>query len=253
MGRVLRLPRGDAKLRSGIPPPFTPPEMMHTQAAAPVDAESRAAELSARYLEAQLAGDRAEAIRLILEDGLGSGLTASDIYLRVIQPAQYELGRRWQHNEISVAQEHVGTAISQLAVAQLYRHLPRSSANRRRIMVTCVAGEQHELGARMAADFLEMAGFDVRFLGANVPTESLTRMVTDVSPDLLVVSAATTLCFPALRDALHAVRAVAPALPILVGGRAFTWTEGCEIPAEVHRGGADADALVSDVSRLLGL
>ena len=227
--------------------------MTHTQATADADTESRAAGLTDRYLSAQLAGDRAEAVRLILEEGLGGGLTPADLYLRVIQPAQYEIGRLWQHNEITVAEEHVATAISQLAIAQLYRHLPRASASGRRIVVTCVAGEQHELGARMAADFLEMAGFDVRFLGANVPAESLARMVTDVSPDLLVVSAATTLCFPALRDALHAVRAAAPQLPILVGGRAFTWTEGCEIPADVHRGGADADALVRDVRRLLRL
>jgi methanogenic corrinoid protein MtbC1 len=44
------------------------------------------------------------------------------------------------------------------------------SASGKVVTLACVEGELHEVGARMASDFLEMAGFDVRFLGANVPT-----------------------------------------------------------------------------------
>ena len=84
--------------------------------------------LSARYLDAQLAADRAEAVRVILEDGLAAGASVSDLLIRVILPAQREIGRLWQENRITIADEHVATAISQLVVAQLYGRVEARSA-----------------------------------------------------------------------------------------------------------------------------
>jgi methanogenic corrinoid protein MtbC1 len=62
-----------------------------------------AAALVDRYLAAQLRGDRREALRLVLEEGLGRGVSVADVHLGVIEPAQQEIGRRWQRNEISIA------------------------------------------------------------------------------------------------------------------------------------------------------
>lgn len=206
-----------------------------------------------RYLAAQLAGDRREALRLLVDEGLLRGIPLQDIHLKIIQPAQYEIGRLWQENRISVAQEHLATAISQLALSHLYRHLPRDPSNGKVIMVSCVEGELHEVGARMASDFLEMAGFDVRFLGANVPTGHLVRMVREQTPDLLALSVSMTYHLPALRTALDQVRALAPRLPIAVGGLAFTWVPGLERELGVSFHGKDARELVAAACRTLGV
>jgi MerR family transcriptional regulator, light-induced transcriptional regulator len=209
--------------------------------------------LQQRYLAAQLAGDRREALRLLVDEGLLRGIPLQDIHLKVIQPSQYEIGRLWQENRISVAQEHLATAISQLALSHLYRHLPRDPSNGKVVMVSCVEGELHELGARMASDFLEMAGFEVRFLGANVPTSHLVRMVREQTPDLLALSVSMTYHLPALRTALDQVRAVAPRLPLAVGGQAFTWVPGLERELGVSFHGKDARELVASACRTLGV
>lgn len=206
-----------------------------------------------RYLAAQLAGDRREALRLLVDEGLLRGIPLQDVHLKIIQPAQYEIGRLWQENRISVAQEHLATAISQLALSHLYRHLPRDPSNGKVVMVSCVEGELHEVGARMASDFLEMAGFDVRFLGANVPTGHLVRMVREQSPDLLALSVSMTYHLPALRTALDQVRALFPRLPIAVGGLAFTWVPGLERELGVSFHGKDARELVASACRTLGV
>jgi methanogenic corrinoid protein MtbC1 len=206
-----------------------------------------------RYLAAQLAGDRREALRLLVDEGLLRGVPLQDIHLKIIQPAQYEIGRLWQENRISVAQEHLATAISQLALSHLYRHLPRDPSNGKVVMVSCVEGELHEVGARMASDFLEMAGFDVRFLGANVPTSHLVRMVREQMPDLLALSVSMTYHLPALRTALEQVRAIAPRLHIAVGGLAFTWVPGLERELGVSFHGKDARELVASTCRILGV
>jgi len=209
--------------------------------------------LQQRYLAAQLAGDRREALRLLVDEGLLRGIPLQDIHLKIIQPAQYEIGRLWQENRISVAQEHLATAISQLALSHLYRHLPRDPFNGKVVMLSCVEGELHEVGARMASDFLEMAGFDVRFLGANVPTHHLVRMVREQTPDLLALSVSMTYHLPALRTALEQVRAVAPRLHIAVGGLAFTWVPGLERELGVSFHGKDARELVASACRILGV
>ncbi len=202
------------------------------------------------YLSAQLAGNRREALRLLVDEGVLRGIPLPTLHLDVIQKAQWEIGRRWQENEISVAQEHMATAISQLALSHLYRHLQRDPPNGRLVMVSCVEGELHELGARMASDFLEMAGFDVRFLGASVPTEHLVREVHETKPDLLALSVTMTYHLPALRQAVAAVREAAPSLPMAVGGLAFTWVPGVEAELGVPFFGKDARELVTSTCRM---
>jgi len=208
------------------------------------------AALRESYLSAQLKGNRREALRLLVDEGILRGIPLPTLHLEIIQEAQREIGRLWQENHISVAQEHLATAISQLALSHLYRHLPRDPANGRAVMISCVEGELHELGARVASDFLEMAGFDVRFLGANVPTEHLVREVRAQKPDLLALSVTMTYHIPALRQAVAAVREVAPLLPLAVGGLAFTWVPGLEAELGVPFFGKDARELVAATCRM---
>jgi methanogenic corrinoid protein MtbC1 len=177
-----------------------------------------------RYVAAQLASDRSAALRLILDEGLGQGLAVPDLY-RAIEAAQHRIGVLWQENRISVAQEHVATAISQLVLAHLYPELPREPPNGKQVLVACVEGEQHDMGARVAADFFEMAGFDVRFLGASVPRDALLAMIRDSAPDLLLLSATMTFHLPLLRDTvLHSREAGGDRVRLAIGGHAVCWT-----------------------------
>ena len=65
-----------------------------------------------------------------------------------------EVGRLWQMNRLSVAQEHYVTAATQLIMSQLYPLVFRTARRDRRIVAACVGGELHELGVRMVADRL---------------------------------------------------------------------------------------------------
>ncbi|NBD09723.1 MULTISPECIES: B12-binding domain-containing protein [Corallococcus] len=209
--------------------------------------------LRTRYLTAQLSGNRQEALRLLVDEGLLCGVPLQDLHLSIIQAAQYEIGRLWQENHISVAQEHMATAISQFVLAHLYRHLPRDPSNGKVVMMACVEGELHEVGARMASDFLEMAGFDVRFIGANVPADHLARMVREAPPDLLALSVTMPFHLPQVRESVRKVREVAPALPIAVGGLAFDWTPVIEEELKVSFFGKSARELVASTCRTLGV
>ena len=80
----------------------------------------------------------------------------------------------------------------------------------------------HDIGAYMVADFLEVAGFDVRLLGANVPTGTLLAMLDDQPPGMLALSATTTASLAEVRRVIHAVQAAGKGVPIAVGGQLFS-------------------------------
>jgi MerR family transcriptional regulator, light-induced transcriptional regulator len=203
------------------------------------------------YLVAKLEGNRREALRLAVEQGLERGVSAAELELHMIVPAQREVGRLWEENRISVAQEHLATSISQLVLAHLYEHLPRPATNGLRALVACTPGELHDLGARIGADFLEMAGFQVQFMGANVATERLVEVVQQERPHLLGLSATMSFHLPALRATIAAVRAVSPKLPIVVGGGLLESTHGLGDSLGVEAFGRSAEELARTCVTLL--
>lgn len=206
--------------------------------------------LTHAYLEAQLSGDRRAALALV-QSALREGMNVPELHLQVVQPAQREIGRLWQENRISVAQEHLATSISQVVVSMLYQHLPREAANGRSALVACVEGEHHDMGGRMGADFLEMAGFGVRYLGANVSASSVVQEVAAMKPDVLGLSATMSFCLPGLIRTVNAVREAAPGLPILLGGQLTDFHPELPSTLKLQAIGGDAQRLATKCRELL--
>jgi methanogenic corrinoid protein MtbC1 len=176
-----------------------------------------------RYLAAIRAGSRREALGVV-DVALAGGMDARTLYLQVFQPAMHEIGRLWQENRITVADEHLATAITQLAMSRLYEELFGDRMDAGPLLVAaCAEDERHELGLRMICDLLELDGWDTVFLGASVPVEDLVRMVKERRPEVVALSASIT---PHLARVREAVRAIREAMPedgpvIAIGGRAF--------------------------------
>jgi methanogenic corrinoid protein MtbC1 len=208
--------------------------------------------LTASYLRAQLGGDRREALRLIVDEGLGRGLSCEDVH-KVIRHAQSEIGRLWQEDRISIAQEHMATAISQLVLSHVYQYANPPTPNGKKVMVACVEGELHEFPARLVADALDLAGFEVRYLGASVPHAALLQMLDAEKPDLLVLSATMTFNVPQLREAVARVRERSGTLPLAVGGGACAFSPGLAGELGADLAGTDADELVALARRRLGV
>lgn len=180
-------------------------------------------ELRATYVGSLETGDRDAAVELLL-GAAARGVPAADLCVEVVQPAQYAIGELWHTNRLTVAGEHLATAISEAALAALFARAPRAPPNGRRVLVACVEDELHALGARMIAELLHLDGFEVRFLGANVPTAGLAAMLRSMPTDLLVLSATLGTRAAAVRQALPRLRAAAqPELVVAVGGQAFAW------------------------------
>lgn len=178
-------------------------------------------DLAQRYLQTLLDGKRHDASQLIM-NAVQNGTEIRDIYLYVFQRSQREIGRLWQLNQVSVAQEHFCTAATQLIMSQLYPYIFNHDKNGRTLIATCVGNELHEIGVRMVADFFEMAGWDTYYLGANTPTDSIINAIFDHQANMLAISATMTYHISTVTNLIKAVRAEAiHPTKVLVGGYPF--------------------------------
>lgn len=187
----------------------------------------RPVDLLARdFMAALLKADRMKASRLIL-DAVRQGMPVRDVYMQVFQRTQREIGRLWQTNQISVAQEHFCTAATQMVMSQLYPYIFTGERKDRRLVMACVGGELHEIGARMVADFFEMEGWDTYFLGANTPVDSILQTVADRNADILALSATMTFHVEIVKEIIDSLRQKgAGKTRVLVGGYPFNLSEG---------------------------
>ncbi|WP_333570742.1 cobalamin B12-binding domain-containing protein [Thermodesulfobacterium commune] len=145
-----------------------------------------------------------------------------DFYLNIIQPALYDVGNLWEQGKISVAEEHLATSIVGRIIANLYLLFSKTQKSKLKAIVTATPNEFHELGCRMVADFLEMDGWDVLYLGANVPEEELINIVKKTKPKLLAISVTMPFNITKAQRIIESLKTLGDHVPkIMVGGIAF--------------------------------
>jgi methanogenic corrinoid protein MtbC1 len=141
--------------------------------------------------------------RHLLHEALLRGLEWRELYLHLLTPALRQIGDGWQAGRLSVGDEHQASAIVVRLMARVFPGAaPRAQAPT--VVVACVAGNRHEIGARMAADFFAAAGWRVRYLGADTPTADLTREGSGAR--VVALSASMPEQLPALREAAAVLR-----------------------------------------------
>ena len=179
------------------------------------------AALTESFLSQALDGNLAGAYQTIIRaDDLGLPLTR--IFGEVLQPALTELGHRWAHGELLVAQEKEVSELSRDLIADLSLRHARMPADGPALVAACVEGERHELGLRMVCGLFRAEGWAVHYLGADVAPRFLLEAVRLHRPVVIFLSAKLAPNLTAVKDAVDVLTAgLAPEHlpPVVVGGR----------------------------------
>jgi methanogenic corrinoid protein MtbC1 len=162
------------------------------------------------------------AARRSIDAALDDDLSVDDIYTEVMQPARYEIGHRWALGDLNVAQEHYATAIAESLLHVLSANRLRRPRDGRLALVTATPDEQHTLGARMLADFLESDGWETLLLGAGPPVRDVVELVDLERPDVVALSTSTAGVLPGVVELVGALSLLRPRPLIVVGGRFWT-------------------------------
>ncbi|MFP4032005.1 MAG: B12-binding domain-containing protein [Desulfococcaceae bacterium] len=145
-------------------------------------------------------------------------------YLLIIQPALYEVGRLWERGDISVANEHIASAIVARIMAALRSALPLRRLDKGRAVISASSNEFHEIGAWMVSDILEQDGWDVRYVGANTPREDLLDLLRQFKPQFLALSVTMPFNIQNAADIVQGIRndPKLASVRVMVGGNAFS-------------------------------
>ncbi len=209
-------------------------------------------DLQEQYLNFLVQGE-AYAASSVIEEALEQDKNLIELYLYILAPALVEIGELWHKGEINIAQEHLATQITFDQMEKLRQKFKAKIKLGLRAIVTTVEKEMHSIGARMVADFLSLNGWDVDYLGADIPCQDLVDFVRKRQPDLVAISVTLPNCLPHTAKTIKALRCLPNQPKILIGGAALS-----EQNQVVENLGADStagDALeaVREAHRLLGI
>jgi DNA-binding transcriptional MerR regulator/methylmalonyl-CoA mutase cobalamin-binding subunit len=105
----------------------------------------------------------------------------------LLTPLLTQIGERWKTGELRPVHEHMTSAVIRSLTYILRNNNPRS-ANAPRMIVSTPIGQLHELGALLAAIMAELKGWQVTYLGANLPAEEIAAGVKYTHACALTIS-----------------------------------------------------------------
>ena len=136
---------------------------------------------------------------------------------RLIVPLMQELGRRWEHTEGSIAEEHFFGVYLRNKLGARFHHMRRSPSGPK-LLATCLPGEHHEIGLLLFALAAMDRNYRIILLGADMPLEELPFVVQRTACQAIVLSGSAALTVSGLSaDLRRLVSRVA--VPVFAGGR----------------------------------
>lgn len=181
---------------------------------------------SAQAVSADYLGKSLQALERLDKDGLERALKESAISIgnqrfrkEVIVPLMHAVGDRWRDGTFRIIHEHLVSALvrSLLAAlgngADLYQHAPK-------LLLTTPVGEHHELGALLAASAAHDIGWDVIYLGPNLPADDIVLAAREFNARTVGVSIVYSAPGQVLTKELRRIKeALSPDVTLIVGGR----------------------------------
>lgn len=198
------------------------------------------------FLDLLLKKERTKAKDFVI-DLIENGFPVKNVYLDIIQPSLYEIGRLWADNKIMIADEHMATVITQYVLTFLYPYIFDTEKHGKKLMAAAIGKETHEIGIRMVADFFELEGYQTQYLGADMPLRALVEQAKVFHPDLIALSMTVTLYAGVLKETIRALKEANPNVKILIGGQGVIPFEN---PLEYFN--ADGFALSADEAVKVG-
>jgi len=218
----------------------------------PQDTHNNYGEIAKKYLSLLLAAKRQDAINMVIEF-VEDGLPLRAVYLDIIQPVLYEVGRLWQVNKIDIAEEHYCSASTQLLMSQLFPYTLHRTPSKYKMIGCCLGSELHEIGMRVVCDFFELEGWDTYFTGAITPSDSLVEQIKKQSPDLVCLSSTMHYGVHEAREIINDIKSINDIqnTKIMVGGLSFIMNPHLYKLVGADATAADAQEAINEAYKLV--
>ncbi|MDD5284288.1 MAG: cobalamin-dependent protein [Desulfuromonadaceae bacterium] len=202
-------------------------------------------EWSEKLLTAMINADRSAAAEIISR-ALAAGNDSRMVIAEILDPAIVKLGRLWEEESMSLAQNFVAAKIAEDALMRCIPVYEERLHNKGAVVIGNIEDDFHSLGRRAVGLFLGAAGWDVHDLGNDVPAEQFLEKAVEVNASLIGVSAmmqTTALNIRKLRNLIDA-QGHTGRIKLAVGGAVFNWRP--DLVAAVGGDGTARNAVGAD-------
>lgn len=154
----------------------------------PLEVGDTLTEIRETWIDACLAYDERRAVYTLSQ---AFALYAPEtVCIEILQKGLYRIGELWYEGDATAQQEHFASALAIRRLEALLSAAPPPT-RQGRILVGCPPEEEHTFSPLLLSLFLRRRGWDVLYLGANVPLDRLERTIERAQPHLVVLSAQT--------------------------------------------------------------
>jgi DNA-binding transcriptional MerR regulator/methylmalonyl-CoA mutase cobalamin-binding subunit len=165
---------------------------------------------------------------------LAAVLAPRELVHRVAQPLLQRVGEAWHEGKLSVAHEHMTSALLRNllgALIPLYRRTTPAG----KLLFATPSGEHHEFGILLSAMLAVGGGLGIVYLGANLPAEEIAVAAQKTAPQAVVLG---FIGANGAKAAMRELEKVTQKLPAQI---------------ELWVGGAQGEALVKEVKQTRAL
>ncbi len=112
----------------------------------------------------------------------------AEIFDLILAPALHQIGSDWERGTVSIDQEHAASAAVFDALVRVGHHSAKKMPDSKKAIVAVAGNDLHELPAKSLAVLLELKGWQVLYLGANTPVDSISQAVARANPEAVLLS-----------------------------------------------------------------
>jgi len=151
----------------------------------------------------------------------GAAVAGAPAFLEeTIAPLLVRIGEMWHAGRISIGAEHVASAVIEAFTADVMRSLTAPGAARS-VVVATPAGSRHVMGASLVAAAAAAEGWNVIFLGGDLPVAEIARAAAESGARAVALSVVYAADAADLVAQLRLLRErLAADVALIVGGRA---------------------------------
>jgi len=149
------------------------------------------------WVDACLSFDRLSAEQVLVR--AFALFTPEVVCIQLLQAGLSKIGDLWYQGQVTIQQEHFASEMSVQRLEMLIAATPPPTRSER-IIVASAEDDFHVFSPLLFTFLLRRRGWDVIYLGANMPAGALEETIAQVKPRMLIVSAQTLSTATSLLD-----------------------------------------------------
>ena len=203
-------------------------------------------------VEAVIKGDEEAAVG-VANKVVAEGLDPIEIISEGFAKGMITVGDLFAKEEYALPQVLLSAGAMQDAMDVLDPHIPRQDVKEKMgvVVIGTVQGDIHEIGKRIVGTMLEVYGFEVHDLGADVPIETFIEKAKELKADIVATSALMTTTMMSQKKLEEALKeaGMRDSVKTMVGGAAVTQDWADSIGADGY--GQDVTEAVEEAKQLV--